>query len=62
MEVAVEGIQVLRDVCVKKRECSFIVIQQQANSLGRNCDPDVWGHPIVEKFIGMSVQEKSGYS
>lgn len=51
LEVSIECIKVLSNIQVEKRQFPVVIVQQDANPLGGDCNPNVWGCPAVQKFI-----------
>lgn len=58
LEVRVEHVQVLGNICVEKCQSAVLVVQQDANPPGGDSNPDVWCHPAVQEFVLVPVGKK----
>lgn len=67
VQLTAECVQVLRNVHVEKGQLGVLVVEQDANLLRSDCDPDVWCCPVVQKLIPMPensvlIQQRFGNS
>lgn len=53
VERTAKCVQVLSNVHIEKRQLGVLIVQQDANLLWSNCDPDVWSCLVVQKLIAM---------
>ena len=61
VEAAVEGVQVLSELCVVEGQRSSLVVQKHSDPERLNGDPHVCAPAVVQELVLVSEEKRSGY-